>query len=211
MSKKPRLTKILTEQFPSSGPARIGVVADTHIPDRMRALPPRLFDVLRGVDWILHAGDICTPRVLDELKQIAPVLAVLGNRDFLYRGNWSLPQDRIVEIGGVRIGLTHGHGGARGYIKEKILYYTTGYYLDRYDATVQARFSGVEAIVFGHSHHPVNQVRDGVLLFNPGSVGPEYKLKSGGSAGVLTVCEGKVRGEIVDLTPRPPSLKGRGS
>ncbi len=196
---------MLTEQFPSSGLARLGVVADTHIPDRLRALPPRLFDVLRGVDLILHAGDICHPHVLAELGALAPVVAVRGNRDVLYRAHWTLPLERIVEIGGARLGLTHGHGGLWGYVGEKLLYYTVGFRLERFNAAVRTRFNftGVQAIVFGHSHFPVNACRDGVLMFNPGSVGPEYKLKSGASVGVLTVCEGKVRGEIIPLIAKP--------
>ncbi len=193
------MTKILTEQFPSSGLVRLGVVADTHIPDRLRALPPRLFDVLRGVDLILHSGDICHPRVLTELGALAPVVAVRGNRDVLYRAHWTLPLDRIVEIGGVRIGLTHGHGGLWGYVAEKLLYYTVGFRLERLNAAVRTRFNftGVQVIVFGHSHFPVNACRDGVLMFNPGSVGPEYKTPLGATVGILTIRGNTASGEIV--------------
>jgi len=188
---------------PASGIARLGVVADTHIPDRMKALPPRLFDVLRGVDLLLHAGDISHPRVLDELAQIAPVVAVQGNRDIWYRANWRLPLQMVVQVGEVRIGMAHGHGGLAGYIREKLMYYTVGYYFSRYEARMLNWFNNVQALVFGHSHHPVNEVRDGVLLFNPGSVGPDYETGRGAAVGMLTVdaTAKSVRGEIIPLPP----------
>lgn len=190
---------------PGSGVVRLGVVADTHIPDRMRALPPRLFEVLRGVDLLLHAGDISHPRVLDELAQIAPVVAVQGNRDILYRANWRLPMQRVVEVGEARIGVAHGHGGLAGYIREKAMYYTVGYYFSRYEKRMLKWFDGVQALVFGHSHCPVNKMRDGVLLFNPGSVGPDYKAKHGASVGIVTVDAAArcVRGEILPLNETP--------
>ena len=88
---------------------RVGVVADSHIPDRMRALPPTALEALAGVDAILHAGDICVQRVLDALAAVAPVYAVRGNRDLLLR----LPLDRELSFEVVKVGLTHGHGGWR--------------------------------------------------------------------------------------------------
>ncbi|HLB49394.1 MAG TPA: metallophosphoesterase family protein [Anaerolineales bacterium] len=187
---------------PDSGVARLGVVADTHIPDRMKALPPRLFDVLDGVDLVLHAGDISHPHVLDELARIAPVAAVQGNRDFRYRANWRLPLQMIVQVGDVRIGMAHGHGGLAGYIGEKLMYYTVGYYFSRYEKRMLNWFNNVQALVFGHSHHPVNEVRDGVLLFNPGSVGPDYETGRGAAVGMLTVdaTARSVRGQIIPLS-----------
>ncbi|HLF01887.1 MAG TPA: YfcE family phosphodiesterase [Anaerolineales bacterium] len=185
--------------LPESGTLRIGVVADTHIPDRLSALPLQLFTALDGVNLILHAGDICHPKVLTELERIAPVLAVLGNRDIWYRANWNLPLDCIVEIGAVRIGLTHGHNGLWGYLREKLLYYTVGFRLETFVAAAQSQFNGVQAVVFGHSHHPFNEVRNGVLLFNPGSVGSNYRASFGASVGILTVDANSVRGEIVPL------------
>ena len=68
----------------------LGVVTDSHVPDRMRALPDALWPALAGVDAILHAGDVCVPRVLAALEQVAPVYAVAGNRDIFLR----LPLDR---------------------------------------------------------------------------------------------------------------------
>jgi putative phosphoesterase len=173
-------------------------VADTHVPDRLRRLPEGLGSALAGVDAILHAGDITTRRVLDALAAIAPVHAVAGNRDFMLR----LPLDRVLEFGGVRLGLTHGHGGWVGYLREKALYLTVGYYMPRYLRQVRARFAhqGVQAVVFGHSHRAVNTVVDGVLLFNPGSVAPDYHAPHRAPAvGILTITDGAVSAEIVPI------------
>ena len=162
-------------------------------------MPPGLLEALAGVDAILHAGDITRRRVLDELAAIAPVHAVAGNRDF----GLGLPLDRVLEFDGVRLGLTHGHGGWLGYLREKALYLTVGYYMSRYVRQVRARFQGqsVRAIVFGHSHRAVNAMVDGVLLFNPGSVAPDYHAPFFGPAvGMLTIADGLVRGEILPLT-----------
>ncbi len=185
--------------LPGSGSLRIGVVADTHIPDRLSALPPQLFTALDGVNIILHAGDICHPRVLAELERLAPVIAVQGNRDIWYHANWNLPLDRVVEIGTVRIGLTHGHNGLWGYVREKLFYYTIGFRLEKFIAAARDRFSDVQAIVFGHSHHAFNEVQGRVLMFNPGAVGPDYRAKFGASIGILTTDGHGVRGEIVPL------------
>jgi putative phosphoesterase len=174
---------------------RLGVVADSHIPDRMRALPPAAFEALAGVDAILHAGDICVQRVLDALAEVAPVYAVRGNRDLALR----LPLDRELTFDGVRLGLTHGHGGLRQYMGEKVLAMAVGYYHTRFLRQVRARFGPVQAVVFGHSHRPVNFVMNGVLMFNPGSLGPDYRKPHGPAVGVLTIDQGVVRGQIIRL------------
>ncbi len=178
---------------------RLGVVADTHIPDRLRQLPAGLPAALAGVDAILHAGDITTRGVLEQLGRIAPVQAVGGNRDFFLR----LPLDRVLVFDGVRVGLTHGHGGLGSYLLEKLLYVTVGYDIPRYLRQVRARFagSGVQVIVFGHSHRMVNTVADGVLLFNPGCVAPDYHRPFyGPTVGILTIANGRVRGEVVPVS-----------
>jgi putative phosphoesterase len=174
----------------------LGVVADTHIPDRMRRLPPGLPRVFEGVAAILHAGDISTPAVLDELAQIAPVHAVAGNADF---ARVRLPSDRVLEFEGVRIGLTHGHGGWLRYLWEKAVYEVNGYRSRRYAALAVSRFSGVQAVVYGHTHLPLNMVLDGVLAFNPGSLGPDYFAPYGAAVGLLTIADGQVRGKIVPV------------
>ena len=174
----------------------LGVVADSHIPDRMRALPAGVFEALDGADAILHAGDVCTDRVLRALERVAPVYAVRGNRDF----GLGLPLDRLLTFEGVRLGLTHGHGSWWDYLREKALYFTVGFQTSRYLRQVQARFTGVQAIVFGHSHRPINRLQAGVLLFNPGSLAPDYRPPHHGPAiGRLVIDGDSVRGEILLL------------
>jgi putative phosphoesterase len=175
----------------------LGVVADTHVPDRARALPPALFDALAGVDAILHAGDVCVQPVLDALRRVAPVHAVRGNRDLFLR----LPRVLRLEFEGVRVGLTHGHGGLLGYVFEKLRYYTVGFYYATYLRQVMAAFAPgeVDVIVFGHSHRPYNGRVNGTLLFNPGSVGPDYPPPYGSALGRLTLDAGAARAEIISL------------
>lgn len=183
-------------------PITLGVVADTHVPDRMRALPPTLWEALAGVDAILHAGDISLPEVLTALERVAPVYAVAGNADFLLR----LPLDRVLTFGGVRIGLTHGHGGWRHYAPARLRAWLLGEGLSlsaagtlAYLQRVRRRFSEVQVVVFGHTHRPVNQVVEGALLFNPGSLGPDYRAPHGPAIGRLVIADGAVSGTLVPV------------
>ena len=175
---------------------RLGIVTDSHVPDRTRSLPPAALEALAGVDAILHAGDICVQRVLDALVEVAPVIAVRGNRDLALP--W-LPLDRELVFEGVRVGLTHGHGGLGQYAQEKLVSVVRGYNHTRFLRQVRARFSGVQVVVFGHSHRPVNFVMNGALMFNPGSLGPDYRLPHGPALGLLTIENGAVRGQIIRL------------
>lgn len=129
----------------------VGVLSDTHVPDRARCLPPALFETFNGVDLILHAGDIACQEVLSELETLAPVVAVAGNMD-PPELQARLPRRQEVVVGGYRIGLIHGHQ-LRGPLAQGAL----------------RAFTGVDAVVFGHSHRPLLETRNGVLLLNPGS------------------------------------------
>lgn len=151
----------------------IGLVADTHYPDRSRTVPyDAIQQALAGVDQIVHLGDIVTPKVLEHLAKLAPVCAVKGNHDIWHPATRRLPLKRVLHFGRLRLGVTHGHGGARGYLREKLRYLTAGYRLSEYVEGIPGQFAGddVDAIVFGHSHKPLLAVRDGLLLFNPGAV-----------------------------------------
>ncbi len=175
--------------------ATIGVVADTHVPQRLARLPENLTAALRGVDLILHAGDITSRRVLIELGEIAPVQAVVGNADLFLR---DLPLTRVIEIEGKRIGLVHGHGGWAKYLTGKVrdwLGYREEYYLN----IVARSFGNVDAIVFGHTHRPHTEIRAGVLLFNPGPVAPTYYDSLGPQIGLLHVSPQGLTTEIVRL------------
>lgn len=161
----------------------IGVVADTHIPERGRFIPPELFRVFADVDLILHAGDLVEEAVLEELAALAPVEAVAGNMDPL-RLKQRLGRLKLIKVGKVAIGLLHGDLVGR-----------------------QVRFSQVaklfnpervNAIVFGHLHEPVNKEQAGILFFNPGSAVDPRRMPRP-SCGRLEIRETGISGEIFYL------------
>jgi len=157
------------EHFFSSETFRVGVISDTHVPDRARSVSQTVLDGLQSykVDLILHAGDISIPRVLIELGEIAPVLAVRGNRDLLFGDD--LPLSRILEINGHRILLTHGHMGIFSYWIDKFQHLALGYRSDRYIRRLVTEAPNASIYIFGHSHSVEEIHRDGKLFFNPGS------------------------------------------
>lgn len=138
---------------------RVGVVSDTHVPEFQPALHKALFHRLAGVDLVLHAGDITEQSTLDSLSAIAPVVAVRGNHDA-----FDIPLQRVVDCGGINIGLIHGH---RGRIREfpgvawneavaGRLFWWNGV-----KQHVLRAFEGqeVDAVVFGHIHRPLLERR----------------------------------------------------
>lgn len=160
---------------------RIGVISDTHVPVRARALPGEVFKIFAGVDLILHAGDLVTLDVLDELQAIAPVLAVRGNVDHP-EVQERLPAVLRIEVGpSVVIGLVHGHEGKGRTTAER----------------AASNFSNVSVVVFGHSHQPMNEWHDGRLLFNPGSATDPRRAPSA-TVGILEISEA-VTARLVDL------------
>ncbi len=180
----------------------LGVVSDTHVPDRKRTLDPRVLTLFqqRGVEAILHAGDVCVPGVLDQLGEIAPVYAVRGNRDWVFLRD--LPLERRLTFGGVTIGLTHGHGRWQTYLKDKVYFLAhDGYQDERLLPRLLAGFPEAKVIVFGHSHLKLNRWIDGKLIFNPGSPHVSHQKDPANSLGFLHISEaGEVWGEIVELT-----------
>jgi putative phosphoesterase len=148
----------------------LGVLADTHIPDRAPGLPQGLLERFRqaGVAAILHAGDVCVPEVLDALAEIAPVHAVRGNRDIFYLR--SLPIRLDLEFLGVSIGLVHGHGSLRNYLLDRAALLPGRRARQESTAGAYCRLSPSRSVVvFGHIHRPINEWVEGQLLFNPGS------------------------------------------
>lgn len=146
------------------------MISDTH-----GLLRPEALDNLRGVHAIVHAGDVGDPEILTQLRQVAPVTAVRGNID---TASWSrnLPETEVLEIGGVSLYVLHN-------VQE----------LD-----LDPLAAGFAAVIFGHSHKPLIEMRKGVLFFNPGSAGPRrFNLPI--SLGKLTVRNGKARAELIEL------------
>jgi len=179
----------------------LGVIADTHIPDRARRLHPGILPLFReaGVDAILHAGDISITGVLAQLSQVAPVYAVRGNRDIFWRHR--LPLTLNLNFNGLEICLTHGHGGWRSYLVDRIYFMFNGYRHERLLPRLLAWFPNADVIVFGHGHLPLNLWLGNQLLFNPGSPHVPGKRDLAPSVGLLHIStESEVRGEIVALT-----------
>ncbi len=178
----------------------LGVIADTHVPDRARRVPLWALDVFRqaGVRAILHAGDLSHPRVLDTLAAIAPVIAVRGNRDiWLLR---DLPKARLLTFGSVSVYLTHGHGSPGRYLRDKVYHLVAGNPYRRLEQRMAALDVPAEVVVFGHTHHAVNRRVGGRLLFNPGSTCRPLQRGQPPSVGLLWIAGETVRGEII---PRP--------
>jgi len=129
---------------------RIGVLSDTHLHRVSRDLREILDHHLSQVDVLFHVGDYTSPVVMEFLSS-KNFHGVHGNMDPLgIRA--VLPEKKIVELGGFRFGLIHGWGSSAG-LEEKVL----------------GQFTDVDVIVYGHSHKPVNDMVQGVLLFNPGT------------------------------------------
>jgi uncharacterized protein len=130
----------------------IAIISDTHMPRGARRLPAGCVARLRAADVIVHAGDLCTLGVLDELRSLGEVVAVHGNvDDAAVRA--SLPASAAVNAGTRRLAVVHDAGPSRGRL-----------------ARMRARFPNVDAVVFGHSHIPlIERADDGFQIVNPGS------------------------------------------
>jgi len=178
----------------------LGVIADTHVPDRRPDLDPQILSIFlqAKVQTILHAGDISSPRVLDQLSQVAPVLAVRGNRDLFQLGR--LPYTRFLKYDNVPVVLTHGHGGWAKYIREKFQFTFHGYDEERYKKKLLAAFPRAQVIIFGHTHYALNVWVGKTLILNPGSPHFPGSKNETPSLGLLHIEAGeKVSGEIIFL------------
>jgi hypothetical protein len=179
----------------------LGVLADTHIPDRAPRLNPQVIHGFReaGVTGILHAGDVSVPRVLEELEQVAPVYAVRGNRDIFYLRN--LPMQIQLTFDGISIGMAHGHGTLSRYMIDKIHRSIYGRLVERYIKRMLQTFPDVAVIVFGHLHMPCNLCLEGKLLFNPGSTSSPWLRDAPPTFGLLHLEVGREpQGEIIEIS-----------
>ena len=151
---------------------RIAVISDTHMPRGRRRLP---VERLRDADLILHAGDLSTVAVLDELEAIGPpVAAVSGNVDEPALAE-RLPAERVVDAEGARIAMLHDAGPSKGRLER-----------------LRLRFPDAHAVVFGHSHIPLHEEDGGFQIFNPGSA-TDRRRQPRHTMGYADVVNGRVR------------------
>ena len=147
----------------------LGVISDTH-----GLLRPEAIHALRGSDLIIHAGDVGDPAILDALRAIAPTFPVRGNVD---TGSWAaaLPATAAVEVGALTFYVLH----------------------DIAELVVDPASAGFAAVVFGHSHKPLIETREGTLYLNPGSAGPR-RFSLPVTVGFVTVEDG-VEATVMEL------------
>ena len=148
----------------------IGVISDTHGLLRSEAI-----NALRGSEHIIHAGDIGDAAIIPALEKIAPVTAIRGNIDV---EPWTkrFPETEVVELAGMHIYILH----------------------DVNALDLNPKAAGFAVVISGHSHHPKQELKDGVLYFNPGSAGPKrFKLPT--TVGRLEIVDGKLSGKIIEL------------
>jgi putative phosphoesterase len=148
----------------------VGVISDTH-----GLLRPEAVELLRGSEHIIHAGDIGAPEIIPELEKIAPVTAIRGNVD---TQAWArrFAETEVVELAGLFLYVIH----------------------DAKALDLNPKAAGFAVVISGHSHKPNQEVKDGVLYFDPGSAGPRrFKLPI--SIGRLEIMGGKVSGEILQI------------
>lgn len=159
---------------------RIGVISDTHIPRRATRVPDAALRLFEDVELILHAGDLSSLAVVDQLAAYAPVEAVQGNIE-LPEVAAALPIKRELVIGGCVIGLVHILGDRVHYARN-----------------ARAEFLSARIVVFGHSHIPYAEDRDGLLLLNPGSA-TDRRRQPACTAAILTVTDGQPSAKIIPL------------
>ncbi|MDP3732782.1 MAG: metallophosphoesterase family protein [Candidatus Omnitrophota bacterium] len=161
---------------------KIGVIADTHIPERAKEIPQQILEAFKKVDMVVHAGDIVDMRVLDKLKAVCKnVRAVWGNMD-PYEARKELPEKEIIKIGNYKIGIIHGYGHPN-----KLIPLVTEIFKN----------DNVNLIIFGHSHSALNEKRGDVIYFNPGS--PTDKIFAlHNSYGIIEIND-KIEAKIVKI------------
>ena len=159
------------------------VLSDTHAPRHWKACPPALLPHLDAADVILHAGDVCTPDVLDLLAGFAPVHVVMGNNDVPEVADWGAPETLEIELEGVRVGMIHDSGPKQGRTPR-----------------MRRRFPTADLVVFGHSHIPLDETGDGLRILNPGSP-TDRRRQPAGTVATLDLRDGVVVEARIERLP----------
>jgi uncharacterized protein len=160
---------------------RVLVLSDTHVPDFAKVLPPALEGPLRRADLILHAGDVTSATLLDDLASHAPVRVALGNGDGADVAAWGAQEEVLLGLDGIPVAMVHIAGPKKG--------------LER---RLMKRFPEAKLIVFGHSHTPLQAQQEGVRFLNPGS--PTWKRRQPAPTyATITLKRGRIWTRIVEL------------
>jgi uncharacterized protein len=157
----------------------IGLISDTHVPKRATRIPPKVFEIFEKADYIIHAGDLVEFAVIDELEQIAPVLAVCGNMDGSEVAE-ALPKLNSMKVFDWRIGVTH----------EPIVFSKLE------ETAVQ---NGFNVFVYGHTHVADIKWENKILYINPGSPTDPPSSMDKPSVGLLKITKQAITPQIINL------------
>ena len=160
----------------------IGLISDTHVPKRAHRIPEKVFEIFQDVDYIIHAGDLVELAVVDELEQIAPVLAVHGNMDGVEIAG-ALPRLNTLKIFNWKIGVMHDPGILFGLNKMREL----------------AKQQGFNVFVYGHTHIANIKWESKTLYINPGSPTVPASVMSKPSVGMLKITKEAINPQIINF------------
>lgn len=161
----------------------VGLISDTHIPARAKAIPGKVFKLFQDTCLIIHAGDLTRLSISEELEQMAPVIAVHGNMD-ARDVKEKLPVINSVDVYDWKIGVTHSLN----------FFFRTSRLKD------VAEKRGFNVFVSGHTHRPSLKYKDGMLLINPGSAtNPIPPFLTRPSVALLRITKKEIEPEIVNL------------
>ena len=160
----------------------VGLISDTHIPKRARSIPKQVFEIFEKVDYIIHAGDLVELAVVDELEQIAPVLAVHGNMDGLEVSS-ALPNLNSLKVFNWKIGVTHDPAVFLGINKPNEV----------------AEKNGFDVFVYGHTHVADIKWEGRILYINPGSATDPPSTMAKPSVGLLKITKETITPQIVEF------------
>jgi len=161
----------------------VGLVSDTHIPVRARSLPNRIFEVFEKADFIVHAGDLVELSIIDELEQMAPVLAVYGNMDGSEIRE-KLPKLNSVKVCDWKVGVVHDPGALFGMRKMRKI----------------AKQNSFSVLVYGHTHAASMKWEEDILFINPGSpTDPIPPFITKPTVALLRITKEKIIPEIIQI------------
>jgi len=160
----------------------IGLISDTHVPKRAMRIPQKVFEVLKDADFIIHVGDLVVLSVIDELEQIAPVLAVHGNMDG-YEVNGVLPELNSLKIFDWKIGVMHDPNVFQGSGKMMEI----------------AKKNGFNVFVYGHTHSAKIKWEEKNLYINPGSPTDPASFTNKPTVGLLKITKQTITPQIINL------------